>query len=437
MAGPERGRRPPNIILILADDLGYTDMGCYGGKRCRTPNLDRIAAEGTRFTQVYAGSPVCAPSRCCLMNGFHTGHARVRGNFIRQADGKADRLPLRADPEDITVARVLKDAGYATGIVGKWGLAEPATDGTPNKKGFDYWFGYLNQRRAHNYYPEYLWRNEERIAFPQNKGDKRGVYSHDLVTGEMLEFVRRRRGEPFFLYVATTMPHGRLEPPTDDPFSEMPWTQDAKNYAAMVWVLDRDVGRLMALLAELGLDEDTLVLFTSDNGRAEEGTNEPFRGMKRDLWEGGIRVPMLARWPGRVPAGAVSDAVWTFWDFLPMAAELAGPAAAAPPGLDGLPMAPALFGGPAPEHERLYWEFYENGFEQAVRSGRWKAVRHGRERPIELYDLATDLSETTDVAADHPEVIERMAAVMAEEHAEPDLSPYAPGEAWWGSDVPV
>ena len=430
---PHKGRKP-NIIFILTDDLGYTDLGCYGGTRCRTPNLDRLAAEGTRFTQVYAGSPVCAPSRCALMNGLHTGHARIRGNFILLR-GRHERLSLRADPEDLTVAALLKAAGYATGIVGKWGLAEPGTGGVPTRKGFDYWFGYLNQRHAHSYYPDYLWRNEEQVPIPGNAGGAKVVYSHDLVTREMLEFVRRNAARPFFLYVATTIPHGRLEPPDDQPFSDMPWTQEAKNYAAMVWRLDRDMGRLMGLLEELGLDRDTIVFFTSDNGRAEEGTNEPFRGMKRDLYEGGIRVPMVVRWPGGVPAAAVSGAVWTFWDFLPMACDLAG--APIPGGLDGLPMTPALFGQAPPEHEHLYWEFYENGFEQAIRAGRWKGVRHAAPGPIELYDLQADVSETTDLASRHADVVRRLDRLMAEAHRPPEFSPHSPREASWGGDMPA
>ncbi len=411
--GSAQQRRRPNIIFILADDLGYGDLGCYGQKVIRTPYLDQMAAEGVRFTDCYAGSTVCAPSRCALMTGLHTGHCTVRGNAL---------VPLL--PEDVTVAELLKAAGYATGIVGKWGLGEPDTTGIPNRQGFDYWFGYLNQRNAHNYYPEFLWRNEENVELRGNLEGAKGEYSHDLFTQEALEFVHAHSAEPFFLYLAYTIPHannelGRetgngMEVPTDAPYSDRNWPQPQKGHAAMITRMDRDIGTLFGLLRELRIDEQTVVFFTSDNGPHKEGGGDPaffnssgpLRGFKRDLYEGGIRVPMIVRWPGRIPAGTQSDQPWTFWDFLPTAAQFAG--VKPPEGIDGISMLPALFGRKQKSHEFLYWEFHERGFHQAVRMGNWKAVRKGTKQPIELYDLSNDLAETTDVAGKNADLVARI-----------------------------
>jgi len=415
--------RKPNIVYILADDLGYGDLGCYGQQKIRTPNLDRLAAEGLRFTQCYAGSTVCAPSRCALMTGLHTGHTRIRSN---------DLTPLL--PEDVTVAEVLRAAGYTTGLVGKWGLGEPDTTGIPNRQGFDYFFGYLNQGHAHNYYPDYLWRNEEKVPLANEvaKGvaTKRVQYTQDLFAEEALAFVERSKDKPFFLYYAVTIPHANneagnagMEVPSDEPYSAQDWPKNEKNFAAMVTRLDTDVGRLMARLKELGLDDDTIVFFTSDNGPHREGghdpdffdSNGPLRGIKRDLYEGGIRVPMIVRRPGAVPAGKTSDHVWAFWDFLPTAADIAG--AETPTGLDGLSVLPALGGKKAPAHEYLYWEFHEQGGKRAVRMGDWKAVRLlAKNGKTELYDLRDDLGETRDVAATHPDIVTRLEAVMQSAH---------------------
>jgi arylsulfatase A-like enzyme len=415
--------RPPNIIFILADDLGYGDLGCYGQKRIRTPNLDHMAAEGMRFTQFYAGSTVCAPSRCCLMTGFHTGHATVRGNAL---------VPLR--PEDVTVAQVLKDAGYATALVGKWGLGEADSSGVPNRKGFDYFYGYLNQVHAHNYYPDYLWKNQEKATIEGNEvkegvATKRSQYVQDLLTKEALAFVERSRDKPFFLYLAYTTPHANnergakegngMEVPDDAPYSEEKWPQVEKNYAAMVTRLDADVGKLMKRLKDLELDEKTIVFFSSDNGPHKEGGHDPtffnsagpLRGFKRDLTEGGIREPMIVRWPGRIKAGAESDQVGAFWDFLPTAADLAG--AKTPVGLDGASLAPTLLGtGKQAQHEFLYWEFHERGFQQAVRMGDWKALRLKVGGPLELYDLKDDVGEAHNVAADHADVVAKVEAYL-------------------------
>ncbi len=428
LALPGRGHaadaaRPPNIVFILADDLGYGDLGCYGQKRIQTPNLDRMAAEGMRFTQFYAGDTVCAPSRCCLMTGLHTGHATVRGNAL---------VPLRRD--DVTVAQLLKDGGYATGLVGKWGLGEPDTTGVPNRKGFDYFYGYLNQVHAHNYYPDYLWKNQEKTTIEGNEvkngvATKRAQYRTDLLTKEALAFVERNRDKPFFLYLAYTTPHANdergakegngMEVPDDAPYSDKPWPQVEKNYAAMVTRLDADVGKLMKRLKDLDLDDNTIVFFSSDNGPHKEGGQDPkffdsggpLRGIKRDLTEGGIREPTIVRWPGKVKAGAETDQVGAFWDFLPTAADLAG--VKAPAGLDGVSLAPTLLGtGQQAQHEFLYWEFHERGFQQAVRMGDWKAIRLKVGGPLELYDLKTDVGEAHNVAADHAEVTARIEAYL-------------------------
>jgi arylsulfatase A-like enzyme len=422
----------PNIVFILADDLGYGDLGCYGQKRIQTPNLDRLAKEGMRFTQCYAGSTVCAPSRCCLMTGKHTGHATVRGNRL---------VPLR--PEDTTVAEVLKGAGYATGLVGKWGLGEPGSTGIPNRKGFDSFFGYLNQIHAHNYYPDYLWRNQEKVPLEGNVVEKgvavkRAQYSNDLFTKEARTFIEKHKATPFFLYLAYTIPHANneagkqgMEVPSDAPYTDQDWPQPQKNHAAMITRLDGDVGRLLKRLKELSLDESTLVFFTSDNGPHKEGGADPaffhsagpLRGFKRDLTEGGIRVPMLARWPGHIEAGQVSDQVWAFWDFLPTAAELAG--GKPPIGLDGISVVPTLLGEktaghPQESHAFLYWEFHERGFEQAVRHGDWKYIRrpYAKDQPAELYHLADDLGETKNAAAQHADIVAKIEAYLKKARTE-------------------
>jgi len=426
------GRRPkPNVILILADDLGYGDLGSYGQKFFQTPNLDRMAREGLRFTQFYAGSPVCAPSRASLMTGLHQGHAFIRGNM----DVNNQRVSLR--PKDVTMAEVFKSAGYRTGIIGKWGLGEPETSGIPNRQGFDYSFGYLNQNHANNYYPDYLWRNEERVNLPK------GTYSHDLFTQEALDFIGRERSRPFFLYLAYTIPHAHneltkktgngMEVPTDAPYSNQSWPSPEKNYAAMITRMDTDTGKILALLKELKLDDDTIVIFSSDNGpqSKDEGgydqaffdSNGPFRGIKRELYEGGIRVPLIVRWPGRVRAQQTSDYVAAQWDLLPTLARVAG--VRPPAGIDGISILPVLLGQRGPNHASLYWEFHEGGYAQAVRRGRWKAVRHGVLGPIELYELQTDVGETRDVAAKHPEIIRSIALAMKREHVESENWPTA------------
>lgn len=399
--------RRPNIVLILADDLGYGHPGCYGQKLIQTPRIDHMASEGVRFTNAYSGSPVCAPSRCTLMTGLHTGHCRIRGNT--SSDGR--RVPL--EPGDVTVAKVLKGSGYATGIFGKWGLGEDGTSGVPNRQGFDEWFGYLNQSHAHSYYPEFLFENERKVEIEP------GTYSHDIFTRKGLDFIRRHRAEPFFLFMAYTIPHARLEPPSDAPYSDRDWPEAERNFASMVGRLDADVGKILDLLDSLGLGRDTFVFFTSDNGpHSEGGADAAFfrgsghlRGMKRDLYEGGVRVPMIVRCPGRVLERRVSHSPWAFWDFLPTARHIAG--ADAPLDLDGVSMLPAITGRSEAGHPPFYWEFHENGFRQGVRSGFWKAVRHGgKGSPLELYELSSDPSETRDAAARHPQTAEYMESLM-------------------------
>lgn len=411
----------PNIVLILADDLGYGDLGCYGQKQIPTPNIDRLAAEGIRFTSAYAGSTVCAPSRCCLHTGFHTGHARVRGNI-----GIPNELALR--PEDTTVAEVLKQAGYRNGIFGKWALGTLGGTGYPLDQGFDEWFGFFSQSHAHNYYPEHLLDGRGALALKGNMGTQKKDYAPDLILDRALRFIEKT-SEPFFLYFPTTIPHannemGRdtgngMEIPEDAPFSDRPWPQVEKNFAAMVSRLDREVGRILDTLKRTGKDSNTLIIFSSDNGPHQEGghksdffdSNGPLKGIKRALYEGGIRVPAIARWTGRIKLGQVSDQPWAFWDFLPTAAELAG--VPAPRGIDGISIVPTLTGqGTQKQHDYFYWEFHENGFAQAVRQGKWKAVRKTGQTTAELYDLSSDLGEENNLAGTHPDVAQRLVGIM-------------------------
>ena len=424
----------PNIIFILADDMGYGEVGCYGQKLMQTPHLDRLAAEGMRFTQFYCGNTVCAPSRTVLLTGLHNGHATVRGNSPPLSEG----ANLRADEPN--VGRVLKEAGYTTGIIGKWGLGTQDSPGHPNRQGFDYFFGYLTHHHAHNHYPDFLWRNSERVALPNEvkaagrapEGDVGGYatkavqYADDLFVEEALNFIERSKDKPFFLYYAMDIPHannermGALgngnEVPDDGPYSNKEWTAQQKGHASMVTRLDGYVGRVIEKLKQLDLDDKTLVIFTTDNGHHNEGgegkndmfqKNGSLRGMKRDLTDGGIRVPFIARWPGKVRTGAESAHVGYFGDFLSTAAELAG--VPEPAGRDGLSFVPALLGLPGQKaHDCLYWEFHERGFSQAVLlDGRWKGLRQGRrDAPIQLHDLRADPGEARDVAADHPELVE-------------------------------
>jgi len=431
-AAVRQGR--PNIIFIMADDLGYGDLGCYGQTKILTPNIDRLSGEGLRFTQAYAGSTVCAPSRCCLMTGLHNGHTRIRdniphGTFLK--DG------------DVTIPEVLKTAGYRTGAIGKWALGVHGSEGKPNDQGFDDWFGHLDQDQAHFYYPHYLWDNDRIRLLSGNRGERKGQYTHDLFTQRALEFIKKSKAGPFFLYLAYTIPHWSDYPgespdsqivPSDEPYSDKDWPQVEKNYAAMVTRMDRDVGHIMALLKQLELDENTIVFFTSDNGpcggknRAHKpaffGSAGPLRGLKRTLYEGGIRVPMVVRWPGKVPAGRVSDRVWAFWDVMPTLAELAG--ATVPKGIDSVSMLPTLLGRPQKDnHEWLYWDYGHSrgNFKQAVRLGHWKGIRNGPGAAIELYNLANDLAESRNIAGHHPDVVLQIERIIKKAYVESTAYP--------------
>lgn len=425
----------PNVVFILADDLGYGDLGCYGQQQIKTPNLDKLAAGGMRFTQFYAGSTVCAPSRSVLMTGQHTGHTWVRGN------GGGDLQTLR--DEDKTLAEVFKDAGYRTAMFGKWGLGEIGTPGHPNKQGFDEFFGYLNQTHAHNYFPSFLIHNSERyplLNVPQREeangagyAKEKRQYSHDVIVDKAFEWLDWNAHKPFFLYLPFTLPHANNEANRDlhdgqevpeyGDYAGQDWKSPDKGQAAMIARLDRDVGRLLAKLRKLGVEQNTLVIFASDNGPHQEGGNNPdffkasgpLRGIKRALYEGGIRVPFIARWPGKIKAGTVSDHVGYFGDVFALACELTGQPL--PPGLDSLSFWPALQRKPQPQHEYLYWEFYEQGSRQAVRFGQWKAIREPMlTGPVQLYDLKADLGETHGLAAARPELVKRAAALMAQAH---------------------
>jgi arylsulfatase A-like enzyme len=414
----------PNIIYILSDDLAQGDVGAYGQKLIRTPNLDRMAAEGTRFTQAYCGTTVCAPSRTSLMTGLHSGHSPIRANREVQPEGQK---PLPA--ETLTVAQVLKGAGYATGCVGKWGMGMFDTTGSPLKKGFDRFFGYNCQRHAHSYFPTYLYDQDRRIALEGNDGKKAGAtYAQNLIQKEAERFIRDHKDGPFFLFYAITLPHGRHEIDSFGEYADRPWTDQQKAYAAQVTRLDADVGRLLALLRELGLDERTLVMTSGDNGSSFAPNSEfgklfqqasnGMRGYKRELYEGGLRQAALARWPGQVPAGRVSHAPWAFWDFLPTAAELAG--AKLPEGFrpDGFSLVGHLRGGEAPARESFYWELHEGASLQAARWGDWKAVRNGPAKAIEIYDLAQDPGERTDLAKLRPELVAKAESIFAASRTE-------------------
>ncbi|HLR90576.1 MAG TPA: arylsulfatase [Balneolaceae bacterium] len=462
---PALGSRP-NIIYILADDLGYGDLGAYGGQQIETPNLDGLSEEGIRFTQHYSGSTVCAPARSVLMTGLHTGHTPIRGN--------REILPIGQHPlpeGTLTLARVLKDAGYATGAFGKWGLGGPESEGLPSLQGFDHFFGFLDQRRAHFYYPEFLFRDLkgrelERVSLDGNitdddsersPGSGRPIeavqYAPEVMQREALAFIEEHREVPFFLYLPMQLPHASLEVPDEflqiyldengeSIFDEEPTPQGhyvnssmpKAAYAAMVTFLDHQVGELIGKLDELNIADHTLVLFTSDNGSYAEGgyhysmlnSNAPFRGGKRDLYEGGIRVPLIARWPSVVAGGQMSPHISGFQDIMPTFAELAG--AKVPADTDGISLLPTLTGGgEQQEHDYLYWEFHEQGGKQAVRKGDWKAVRlnvrENPDSPLELYHLAEDPGETTNVAEEHPEIVREMERLIREAHLPSEVFP--------------
>ena len=425
----------PNIIFILADDLGYGDLGCYGQEQIKTPHLDRLAKEGMRFTRFYAGSTVCAPSRCALMTGLHTGHCLIRGNR---------RVDLR--DKDYTVAELLCEAGYRTGMFGKWGLGSEGGTGLPTLQGFQEFFGYLDQAHAHNYYPTYLIRGTEREPLdnvvPRQGPEGQGVasqkksYSHDLIMNEALRFLDQNNNEPFFLYLPVTIPHANneagdagMEVPDLGIYADRNWPEPEKGRAAMISYLDRDIGRLMRKLKELKVDDRTIVFFSSDNGPHDEGgsTSEFFnssgslRGSKRYLYEGGIRVPLIVRWPGKVKAGSQSNHVAAFWDFMPTVSDLAG--ISPPKHIDGLSFAPTLLSeGQQKEHDYLYWEFHEHGKIQALLIENHKALR-GLGKEVLLYNLTDDPSETKNIASTRPDLVKRVEKIFLEERSPSDVWP--------------
>jgi len=428
--------RKPNIIYVLVDDMGYGDLGCFGQKKLKTPNLDQMAAGGLLFTNHYSGSTVCAPSRCVLMTGLHTGHCTVRSN---------GNVQLRKD--DITVARVMKNAGYATGCIGKWGVGRPGlTD--PNDHGFDYFYGYVCMNHAHNCYPEFIIRNGQKVPLrnvreerwktrrvPDGAGvaEKKVDFVPHLCQEEVIQFIDKNKARPFFLYYALNIPHANnegggkgMEVPSYGEYADKPWPDAEKGFAAMISYIDGYVRDIFAKLKETGLDKNTLVIFTSDNGPHQEGghnmeyfdSNGVLRGKKRDLYEGGVRVPTIANWPGVITPGRKSDLPSAFQDIMPTFAELGGVAC---PKTDGISMLPTLRGkGEQKKHDHLFWEFYEGGGKKAVLKGKWKGIRLNTFKnpngPIALYDITKDISEQKNVAADHPEILADMARIMTQEH---------------------
>jgi uncharacterized sulfatase len=428
----------PNVIYVMVDDLGYGDLGCYGQDVIQTPHLDRMAAEGLRMTDHYAGHTVCRPSRLVLWTGKHVGHTGLMGNRSRSLTGMEQ-----------TVAKLLQQSGYATGGVGKWSLgnvdqpSEIDNDGHPNRNGFDYWFGYMNQGNAHNYYPPYLWENDRLVQLPGNVlmdapkargrvSAKRETYSHDRMTEAAFDFVRKHYRQPFLLHIHWTIPHannegGRvlqdgMEVPSYGIYADRDWPNPEKGFAAMITRMDADMGRLFHLLKELSIDEKTLVIFTSDNGPHKEGrhdheffdSNGDLKGYKRSMHEGGIRVPMIARWPGKISPGTTSDLPSAFWDFLPTACEVAG--VEPPQDIDGISYLPTLLGNDSEQrkHPYLYWASLEGATSVGIRAGKWKLVRYRRDTSSgpdwRLYDLSEDIGEANDLSEGQPERVQEILA---------------------------
>ncbi len=451
--------RPPNIILVMADDLGIGNLGCYGSRAIRTPNLDRMAAEGMRFTNAYSGCVVCAPARSVLMTGMHMGHTSVRVN--------SGGVPLL--DADVTIAELLRQRGYVCGGFGKWGLGDLATEGAPERQGFEEFFGFYHQFHAHLTYPEYLIDTGRKVEYPANRGfhvpfggerpaarfapelnPETGLplrYAHYEIFERMKAFIRANRQRPFFCYAPWTPPHGRYLIPETDPaaaeYRDQPWSATARVFAAMTSMIDRQMGELFALLRELEIDDRTIVFFCSDHGPVfrfdgELDASGPYRGFKRSMYEGGLRVPLLVRWPGKVPAGSTSEHVCYFGDFFLTVCEIAGIDQGIPEALDSVSFWPALLGQPErqAEHEYLYWEWSIYNWRNrrwgnsmsAVRQGDWKIVRHRQDQPWELYDLAADPLESTDLAPGHPEQVAELAALAerARRPPRPQIEPDKP-----------
>jgi len=419
----------PNIVFIIVDDMGWADLGCYGSKQIKTPNIDRMAEQGMLFTQAYSGCTVCAPARSVLMTGLHMGHTSVRGN--------TGGIPILE--EDVTVAEVLKKAGYTTGGFGKWGLGDVGTPGVPEKQGFDDFFGYYHQIHAHDYWTPYLWHNSQKVPMTGEQGTAQR-YSHNRIFDKTLEFIHKNKNRPFFCYAPWTPPHGKYQFPESDPawqiYKDKSWPKNAKVAAAMDTMIDRHVGQLLALLKELDIDERTIVFFVSDNGAAQRfdgvlDSSGPLRGFKRSMYEGGIRVPMIVRWPGKIKASKVNHHQFYFADVMPTLAELAAASKYMPSNVDGLSIVPTLTGRDKKQkkHEFLYWEWHRfnwgkrrniaDGLTQAIRMGKWKAVRHNSNVPFELYDLEKDIGEKNNVAAEHLDIIAEIERFVATARTEP------------------
>ncbi len=433
----------PNIIFILVDDMGYADLGCYGQKKIQTPNIDKIAGEGIRFTDCYSGSTICAPSRSVLMTGQHTGHTRVRGNMCTvggtigyKGNRQVRRMCLTDD--DITVGRVLQKAGYRTCLVGKWHLGAYNPDAGPLDRGFDEFYGWtINAAGTGGYYPAQRYRNRELYDMTGNQNGRQNQYSTGICTNEAIDFLKNNKQRNFFLYLSYNNPHSPFQVPDLGPYKDKDWPEHVKIYAGMIHRLDQNIGKLMQTLKELQINEKTVVFFCSDNGPRSEPTqqqtevsdffdsNGPLRGYKRDLYEGGIRVPMIVRWPGKISAGTTSDLPWYFADVLPTIANLAG--AKPPKNIDGRSVVPVLLGKQNDLGDRfLYWEYFESGFQQAVRWKQWKAIRLKRGEPLVLFDLSKDLAEEHDIATEHPEVIEQIEQYLKTARKESENWPLEP-----------
>ena len=418
-----RSAAPPNIVLFLTDLLGYGELGSYGQMPIRTPTLDALASQGVRFTNAYSGSAVCAPSRCVLLTGRHTGHSEIRDNKELQPEGQQ---PLSESA--ITMAETLKARGYATAAIGKWGLGPPGSSGDPGAHGFDLFFGYNCQRHAHSYFPTYLYDNDQPFLLPGNNGQGVGkTYAQELIQNDMIRWLKANADKPFFLFYAITLPHARHEIDDLGIYKDKPWSEREKAYAAQVTRVDSDVGKLLDSLRELGIDKNTLVIFTGDNGSSFDSDSEigrrfnqasnGLRGFKRDLYEGALRQAAIAWWPGTVPAGRVDAQPWAFWDLMPTFVQMSG--AKPPQGYetDGLSLVDYFKGGKAPQRDSFYWELHESGRPiQAARFGNWKAVRNGTGKPIEIYDLSTDVGEAKDLSESRPELVERAARIFTESH---------------------
>lgn len=436
----------PNVIFILADDLGYGDLGCYGQKTIKTPNIDKLANEGMLFTQAYAGSTVSAPSRCALMTGYHTGKA-----FIRNNGTLGNNIRISLPDSSITVAEIFKQKGYSTGVFGKWGLGEPGTDGIPGKQGFDEFYGFLDQGLAHKFYPESAWHNTEEVLFPENANKKEGTHIAEWYFDGLKSFIETNKKKPFFIYFATTLPHAELRAPKSDLsqyldengkslYKEVPFAGKSNygatnvpfaTYAAMVSQLDRQIGELISLLEKNGISKNTIIVFTSDNGPHKEGGYDPnyfnsngnLRGIKRDLYEGGIRVPMIVKWPKRIKAGSVSDYTWANWDFLPTVSDIIG--INPPKGIDGISAYPVFKGKKTERPVPLFWEFISptNMFRMAVRSGKWKGVVHDLQKEMELYNMETDPGEKENIADKNPEKVRELKKLIRETRTQSEFWP--------------